>query len=226
MPDTAQHIGWYEISKDIIIPLMGVVSTIVIGVIIAVLLKRKEEKAKVKSLLIDNYMLYLNKKVNFFSHELDSFTYQVYKDIYINYADFFEQHANSHTSKEKICKRRDDLKAKLRDADQEAANWSPFTFKFAFLLGKKRYMKSAQSLENNIVNNYIADKPRKEFISKLKTLIKEDLEIAEGINSSNTHKMENSLDRVDHLIANAYNDFQLKIFMPYDNRIADLIDAY
>ena len=226
MPDTPQHIGWYEILKDIIIPLLGVVSTIVIGVVIAVLLKRKEEKAKVKSLLIDNYMLYLNKKVNFFSHELDSFTYRVYKDIYINYSDFFEPHANSHLSKEKISKRRDDLKAKLKDNDQEVSNWSPFTFRFAFLLGKKQYMKEAQRLEDDIVNNYMADKPRKEFVDNLKRLIKDDIEIVEGVNSSNAHKMENSLDRLEHLIATKYNDFQYKIFVPYDNKIADLIDQY
>jgi hypothetical protein len=226
MPDTPQHIGWYEISKDIVIPLLGVVSTIVIGVVIAVLLKRKEEKAKVKSLLIDNYMLYLNKKVNFFSHELDSFTYQVYKDIYINYNDFFEPHANSHFPKEKISKRRDDLKAKLRDNDQEASNWSPFTFRFAFLLGKTKYMKEAQRLEDNIINNYMSDRPRNEFVDKLKKLIKEDKQISDGVNSSNALKMEDSLDRLEHLIVTSYNDFQYKIFVPYDNKIADLIDQY
>ena len=226
MTDTSQHIGWYEISKDIVIPLLGVVSTIVIGVVIAVLLKRKEEKAKVKSLLIDNYMLYLNKKVNFFSHELDSFTYRIYKDIYINYSDFFEPHANSHFAKEKISKRRDDLKVKLRDKDQEASNWSPFTFRFAFLLGKKQYMKEAQKLEDNIVNNYMADKPRNDFVDKLKKMIKEDAGIAEGVNSSNAHKMEDSLDRLEQLIATTYNNFQFKIFVPYDNKIADLIDEY
>lgn len=226
MSDTLQHIGWYEISKDIVIPLLGVVSTIVIGVVIAILLKRKEEKAKVKSLLIDNYMLYLNKKVNFFSRELDSFTYRVYKDIYINYNDFFEPHANSHFLKEKISTRRDDLKAKLNQNDKEASNWSPFTFRFAFLLGKKQYMKEAQRLEDNIVNNYLGDKPRNEFVDKIKKLIKEDAEIAEGVNSSNLNKMEDSLDRLEHLIAATYNDFQYKIFVPYDNKIADLIDQY
>lgn len=226
MPDATQHTGWYEILKDIIIPFLGVVSTIVIGVVIAVLLKRKEEKGKIKALLIENYMLYLNKKISFFSYELDNFIYQVYKDIYINYTDFFKLHANSHIPKEKITKRLDDLKIKLRDTDQEASNWSPFTFRFAFLLGKKQYMKEAQKLEDNIVNNYIADKPRKEFIASLKKIIKNDTEIAEGINSSNGNKMDDSLDKLEHLIAKAYSDFQLKIFRPYDNKIADLIDAY
>lgn len=226
MLDTPQHIGWYEISKDIVIPLLGVISTIVIGVVIAVLLKRKEEKAKVKALLIDNYMLYLNKKVKFFGHELDRFTYQVYKDIYIDYNDLFEPHANSHFPKEKISKRRDDLKARLRDNDQEASNWSPFTFRFAFLLGKAKYMKEAQKLEDNIVNNYMSDKPRNEFVNKLKKLIKEDTQISDGINSSNAHKMEDSLDKLEYLIATTYTDFQYKIFVPYENKIADLIDQY
>ena len=226
MSDTTQHIGWYQISKDIIIPLLGVLTTIVIGVIIAVLLKQKEEKAKIKSLLIDNYMLYLNKKASFFEQELNSFTYQIYKDIYNNYSDFFEPHANSHFKKEKISNRRDDLKTKLNVTDNEASNWSSFTFRFAFLLGKKKYTKEAQKYEDDIVNNYIADKPRRQFIEKTKKLIKDDNEIAEGLNSSNEHKMEDTLDRLEHLVANAYSDFQLKIFIPYDNKIADLIDKY
>lgn len=90
MPDTPKNIGWYDITKDIIIPLLSVVTTIVVGTIIAYLLKNKEEKAKIKSLLIDNYMLYLNKKVQFFDHELTSFKYQVFKDIIINYKWLFQ----------------------------------------------------------------------------------------------------------------------------------------
>lgn len=83
---------------------MGVITTIVVGIIIAYLLKNKEEKAKIKTLLIDNYMLYLDKKMQFFEYELTSIKYQILKDMFINYGSYFERHANDHFATEKLGK--------------------------------------------------------------------------------------------------------------------------
>lgn len=72
-----EPVTWYGITKDVVIPLLSLLTTIILGTIIAVLLKRKEEKAKIKTLLIDNYMLYLNVKVKFFEYEMDTFIYEI-----------------------------------------------------------------------------------------------------------------------------------------------------
>lgn len=226
MPDTTKDIDWYNVTKDIIIPLLSVLTTIIVGTIIAYLLKTKEEKAKIKTLLIDNYMLYLNKKVNFFDYELTSFTYQIMKDVFINYSTYFKPHANDHLAKEKIAKLRDKLKQKLDTIKQEDTDWSPFTYKFAFLLGKKNYFKNALPLENVVTSKYLSDNSRKEFREGLKKKIIEDQQIVNGINSSNSNEIDDALDKIEHLITVSYSEFQFKIFNPYDNKIANLIDAY
>ena len=144
MPDPAKEITFYDIAKDVIIPLLGLVTTIVVGTIIAYLLKNKEAKAKVKPLLIDTYMVYLNKKSRFFEHELTVFKYQIFKDIVINFQDYFQPHANDPLVKEKIIKLRDKFKTQLDQSSDDDTNWSPFTYKFAFLLSKRRYSKHVQ----------------------------------------------------------------------------------
>jgi uncharacterized membrane-anchored protein YhcB (DUF1043 family) len=226
MPDTSTNITWYEITKDIIIPLLGVITTIVVGIIIAYLLNNKEENAKIKNLLIDNYMSYLDKKTHFFEYELTSFKYQILKDIFINYGSYFEHHANEHFATEKVAKLRDSLKLKLNDINQNDTNWSPFTYRFAFLLGKKNYDKHVQPLENNVVQNYLSDKARNEFLEQLKIKITSSKEITDKMNSSNINKIVDGLDDIEYLISKTYNDYQFRLFNAFDTRIANLIDKY
>lgn len=226
MPNIPKDITWYDITKDLIIPFLGVTTTIVVGIIIAYLLKNKEEKAKIKALLIDTYMLYLDKKMQFFENELTSFKYQIFKDIFINYESYFERHANDHIAKQKVARLRDTFKEKLDSSNQNNANWSPFTYRFAFLLGKKNYDKHVQSLEDSVVQNYISDKARSEFLAQLKIKITANKEVADKMNSSNINKMVDALDEIEYFISIAYSDYQFRIFNPFDTRIANLIDKY
>jgi len=226
MQEIAPDVGIYEIIKDIIIPLLGVLSTIVIGVYIAIILKRKEEKTKVKSLLIDKYMEYLSKKNGFGENGLDTLKHKIFEHIYYNYSDHFGVNSNRHIPMELILQRRNNLKIKLQNLDQESINWSPLTFQFAFLLGKKRYMKDAQSFEDNIEKKIISEIPQEKLFEKLKDLIRNDKEVSKGINSLNTYEIENSLDKIEYLISVNYDNFQLSAFKPYENKIADLIDKY
>lgn len=226
MPNIPKDLTWYDITKDIVIPFLGVITTIVVGTIIAYLLKNKEEKAKIKTLLIDNYMLYLDKKMQFFEHELMSFKYQIFKDIFINYEKYFEHHANDHLAKEKVAKFRDTLKEQLNNTNQNDTNWSPFTYRFAFLLGKKNYDKHVQSLEDSVVQNYISDKARSEFLELLKTKITNSKEVVDKMNSLNTNKIVDALDDIEYLISTTYTEYQFRIFNPFDTKIANLIDKY
>ncbi len=226
MPYTTTDITWYEITKDIIIPLLGVITTIVVGIIIAYLLKNKEEKAKIKTLLIDNYMLYLDKKMQFFEYEITSIKYQILKDMFINYGSYFERHANDHFATEKVGKLRDSLKLKLDNINQNDTNWSPFTYRFAFLLGKKNYDKHVQFLEDIVFKNYFSDKARNQFLEQLKTKIISNKEISDKMNALNTNKIVDGLDDIEYLITTTYNNYQFEIFNPFDTRIANLIDKY
>lgn len=128
--------------------------------------------------------------------------------------------------KDKVVKLRDEFREKLDQTNQDDTNWSPFTYRFAFLLGKKRYFKKVLPLENIIVKNYLSDKGRTDFLQDLKTKIIKNQTIVDSMNSSNTNKIVEALDKIELLIATNYNDFQFRIFNAFDRKIADLIDSY
>lgn len=224
MSSPTEPITTFQIFKDIVIPALGVISTITIGVVIAIILKKREEKSKIKSLLIDNYMEYLNKRTMFVEFESIFYTHDILKDIYINYRDYFDDHANRHLPMERVKINRDSIKQKLDEYNQKDANWSPFTFKFCFLLGTKKYKEKAQGLENVIVKQIIEEKSRQKFISDLKLKIKENEDIKKNMNALNLSMIENGLDLIKELIFRTYSNYQLTVFKPYDNLIADLID--
>ncbi len=219
-------ITWYEFTKDIVIPFLGVVTTIVVGAIIAYLLKNKEEKAKIKTLLIDHYMLYLNHKLAFFEKELNSFTYRVFSDLLKNYASYFTSHANDGLVKQKIIELRNKFEEKMDLIKDEDSNWTPFTFRFGFLLGKKRYIKKVQQHENNIIKNYLSDTARDNFFLELKKKITLNQEIVDNINSYDFDKVDHALDKVISIIAHSYSDFQFKLFNPFETQIANLVSSY
>ena len=218
--------NWYEIIKDIVIPLLGVCSTIVIGIVIAIVLKRKEEKAKIKSLLIDSYMQFLNVKQKFFEHQVQTFYYQILKDLDRNYDSYFARHANSHITKERIKKKLDTIDAKLEAYDPEDANWTPFTYRFAFLLGAKKYAEEVQILEDNILNSYFKEGATDEFSEKLKIKIKNHEKIKEAMSTSNQNKIDDAIEILYETVAKDYSEFQYRVFNPYANKVADLIDQY
>ncbi len=62
-------INTYNVIKEIIIPGLSVLSTMTIGIFIAIVLKRREENSKIKSLLIDSYLEYLNRRTKFVEFE-------------------------------------------------------------------------------------------------------------------------------------------------------------
>ncbi|MFA9371132.1 MAG: hypothetical protein ACERIH_05440 [Labilibaculum antarcticum] len=214
----------YQIFKDIIIPSLGVLSTLTIGIFIALILKRRDEKAKIKSLLIDNYMEYLNKRTCFVEYESLYYSYEILKDIYINYKDYFEDHANRHHPLGLIKETRDTYEIKLESINQVDSAWTPYTYKFCFLLGVKTYNKKAEELENRIVKEIIDDNSRSIFVSDLKQIIRKDDVIVKNMNASNLHMIKHGIDLINEKIAKRYSEYQLKIFKPYDNLIANLID--
>ena len=224
MSTPVEPITTYQIIKDVIIPGLGVLSTITIGVVIAVILKRREENSKIKSILIDNYMEYLNKRSKFVEYESLIYTHEILKDIYINYNNYFENHSNRHLPMEQVKNLRDSFRQQLDTYNHEEVNWSPYTYKFCFLLGTKTYKKEAQGLENEIVKHIVGETSRLKFISELKIKITENNEIKQNMNALNLSKITNGLDLIVRLITLLYNDYQLKNFKPYDNLIADLID--
>lgn len=226
MGQTNQNMDWYQLFKDIVIPGLGVVSTIIIGIVIAIILKRREEKSKIKALLIDNYMLYLNKRSKFTAYESYNYAYEIFKELFKNDNLYFENKSNWRNRQEQIQMIRDSYKEKIRSIDDESINWSPFTFIFCFLLGTKKYKKGAQTLENVIVENITNDKERNNFIVKTIDKIKKDSEIQQSMSSNNKLDLTHGVELIEKLIAKEHNRHQFMSFNPYDNKIADLIDKY
>src|SRR5690606_33566128 len=139
MENTDNPIGWYEITKDLIIPLLGVISTLVIGIIIALIIKDKERKAKIKDILIDHYMDYLTVRTANVEYEINATIKEILLEIKLESDTYFNNNANWHLPIQIIKKRLDELEEKLRHVESVNTNWSIYTYRFAFLLGKKNY---------------------------------------------------------------------------------------
>ena len=226
MDNTKNPITWYEITKDIIIPILSIVATLIIGIIIALILKRREEKGKSKQLLVDTYMDYINRRINKYSYDCVAITYDMYIDIFINYADYFEDHANSHLATKLVKERREKYLKKVEEYNNTDINWSFYSIKFSLLIGREKYDKEAKVLEQKINQEINSEQSQMNFLLKLKKEIKENQMICENMNASNTNKIEYGLDMIEAFITKRYNAFQLNLFKPYDNKISDLINEY
>ena len=90
----------------------------------------------------------------------------------------------------------------------------------------KIYKREAQGLENAIVKNYMSDEPRIKFIADLKLDIKNDHPLRAEMNSTNENRIKKAISVIKRLINLKQSEFQRIHFEPYDNKIADLIDAY
>ena len=226
MNSTENPITWYEIFKDIIIPILSIITTLIIGIIIAIILKRREEKGKSKQLLVDTYMEYINRRINRYSYDFDSNMYDMYNDIFINYVDYFEDHTNSNLATDSVKVRRERFLEKVEKYDNTDINWSFYAIKFSLLLGREKYNKEAKGLEKIINQKINSEQAIMDFLLQLKGEIKEDKRICNYTNASNKSKIEYGLDMIESHINKRYTNYQLSIFKPYDDKIADMISEY
>lgn len=162
--------------KEIIYPILDLIIKITIGIIIAIYLHRRTNRDKIKELLINTYMEYLNK--------LESFSYLQINNYMINFYKKLKNWANKYLSDKKVLsqfiKELDNILQKEQskysdDYFQEKANFTPYTYKFCFLIGKKYYFKkilpsekemSKFLLDNNRSNQIAEEVIKNEVIQK------------------------------------------------------------
>lgn len=162
--------------KEIIYPIVDLIIKITIGIIIAIYLHRRTNRDKIKELLINTYMEYLNK--------LESFSYLQINNYMINFYKKLKDWANKYLSDKKVLsqfiKELDNILQKEQskysdDYFQEKANFTPYTYKFCFLIGKKYYFKkilpsekemSKFLLDNNRSNQIAEEVIKNEVIQK------------------------------------------------------------
>ena len=212
---------WFILTKDILIPGLTLLSTILLGTIIAFILKNREENHKRKSLLIDTYMNYLDARIKHSESHLIHLFINILNDFLIDQSKFIITDANWHLKipviKERLLKEENNLYL-------SEDNWSFYTYKFCFLLGLKKYRKHLQMLEDDIAENLLDTVKNKIYYDNLVKLIFEDKIITEGLCSSNQNIVKISLDNIKLKIAENYVTYQKKYFQPYDNKVADLIN--
>ncbi|KGK29465.1 hypothetical protein [Cellulophaga sp. E6(2014)] len=226
MDNTKNPITWYEITKDIIIPILSIVATLIIGIIIALIFKRREEKGKSKQLLVETYMDYINRRINKYSYDCVVIIYDLYIDLFNNYSDYFKDHANSHLATELVKKRREKYHKKIEEYNYTDINWIFYPIKFSLLIGREKYNKEAKELERKINQEINSEQSQMNFLLQLKNEIKENEMICENMDTSNTNKIEYGLDMIEAHITKRYNRYQSSLFQPYDDKVADLISEY
>jgi hypothetical protein len=220
---TTEVIGWFEYTKDLIIPSLSVIATVVIGIFITIALKKREEKSKIKQLLIDNYMDYLTARTKDVVYETEATCYEVLNDILINFNEYINNNANLNITFGVIKKRVEEIKIKVQELENHENNWSYFTYRFTFLLGEKKYFSEALPLEKIIEQNMLARDSRKKFKAKMINIIKQNDEIISNINTADIFKIELGIHSIIETIVYEYNDYQFKNFNPYNVKIAKLI---
>lgn len=219
---TTETIGWFEITKDIIIPFLSIAATITIGIIIAIALKKREEKSKIKQLLIDNYMDYLTARTKDVMYETEAICYEVLNEILINRGEYLKS-SNWHISFDIIQKKAEESKAKAQEFENNESNWSYFTYRFTFLIGEKKYFKEALPLEKIIAKNMLERDSRKKFKTGIINQVKQSEEILTNLNTPDKFKIELGIHQIIETIVYDYNDYQFKNFNPYNVKIAKLI---
>lgn len=226
MENTDNTAGWYEITKDIIIPLLGIISTLVIGIIIALIIKNKERKAKTKDILIDHYMDYLNVRTAAVEYEINDLIKKILLEIKLESDNYFKDNANWHLPIQIIKERLGELGERLKNLESINTNWSVYTYRFAFLLGKKSYFKDALPLEKNITSELISGLKLVSVRNNILDKIKKDSELMSELNSSNSVKIHGALNRIYRIVATDFNEYQFALFNPYNTKLAELINEY
>lgn len=219
---TSGNIGWFEIVKDIVIPSVSILATVIIGIIITIALKKREEKSKIKQLLIDNYMDYLTARTKDVIYETEAMCYEVLNEILIKRAEYLTS-ANWHITFDIIQKRAEESKAKSQEYENNENNWSYFTYRFTFLIGEKKYFKEALPLEKIIEQNMLQRNSRKKFKDEMMKKVSENQEILIKLNTSDKFTIESGIHQIIESIVYDYNDYQFKNFNPYNVKIAKLI---
>ena len=219
---TTENIGWFEITKDIVIPSLSILATVTIGIIITIALKKREEKSKIKQLLIDNYMDYLAARTKDVIYETEAMCYEVLNEILIKRAEYLTS-SNWHITFDIIQKRAEESKAKSQEYENNESNWSYFTYRFTFLIGEEKYFKEALPLEKIIEQNMLQRDSRKKFKDKMMKKVSENQEILISLNTPDKFKIESGIHQIIETIVYDYNDYQFKSFNPYNLKIAKLI---
>lgn len=220
-----ETVGWYEVLKDIIIPFLGVLSTLVIGIVIANLLRNKEEKSKIKGLLIDHYMDYLSVRTKNIIFETDYSSYEILNGIVANYNSYLNS-PNWAIAHDLILDKAAVYKEKAEKSQNQVSDWALYTHRFSFLLGEKKYLKYTQELENDIRKNMLQENSRKNFNNALLEEIKNDNEILKALNSNNVYEIKLGIHSIEELVVKKYNAYQSKFFNPYNKKVSDLINEY
>lgn len=192
--------------KDIILPIAQIVSTLLVGGGLAFYLNRRSNRDKIKGLLIDSYMDYLVIYKNFYLAELNSFSISVYKKL------LAERKSSLNISIEMEIEKI--IKQKKAEYDKkwidENASISLSTYKFAFLLGSKKYLEKLQELETNWLKHIESFDSRQELIKIItKSIIDDDSIKALSISANTTDFMIKTETTIEQILNNKlFNDFR------------------
>ena len=156
-------------------------------------------------------------------YETEAACYEILNDILINYGMYLKENANWHIAFNKIQKRAEDIKLKAQQLENNESNWSYYTHKFTFLLGEKKYLKEVLPLEKIIKENMLARNSRKNFKLEMINKIQQNDEILLNLNATDIFKIDLAIHSIEEIIVYDYNDYQLKFFNPYTEKIAKLI---
>ena len=208
-----------------IYPIADLLIKIIIGIIVVIYLHRRTYRDKIKEKLIDSYIEYLDKYKNFTKYEL----YLDRKIFYIKLLEIIKANITDKSTQEAALQKINiELQNINTDYDdnwyETKADFTPYTYKFCFLIGARYYFKHIQPLENELTN-YLLDNSRHErTINKIISKIECAKEIT-NLSISNIDEIISSIkESYSKEIITIHQKENMKHFNKYSNKIADKID--
>jgi hypothetical protein len=226
MNNEIEPLTWYKITKDIIIPLLSILTTVTIGIIIAIILKRREEIKDKKKLLTESYMEYLTSYSESLVKGCHSIFYEIFKEILFNYENYLESKSNKHVIVDKIKIRMDKYLIEHTQMKLGPTNLILLILRMTLLLEKDKYVKEMFNLIGSNYAKYNSPEDRKGLVNSILDQIKNDSEIKKKMNSDELLDIEFGLDLIERLANDVHDKKHWETFSPITVKLSERIYKY
>jgi hypothetical protein len=218
---------WFEITTKVIIPLLGIISTTTIGIVIAIMLKRREERGRIKNLLIDNYLSFASSMKSYYAYAPLICAYRIFKDITLNYASYLDPGRANGVQMDLLNRKKDELNAKREEMESDVFNWGLYTMKFGFLLGVRNLEKKLDQAGGSRLDADFDEASRTDFINHVKPLIRNNVQILDHMNSGDLIRIQQGIEFISDLVTKEYyNKFKFENLYRFNKVISEMIEKY
>ncbi len=200
---------------EIVLPCTEIIVTLIVGIIVASSLKKREERSKIKSTLIDDYIAFLKVILDLYKEFLRSNESNIYKKL-------AECYVINEDNKSSLTKLSEALNNNV-PKESPIENWFYYTHRFTLLLGIKNYHKHLQNLEDKVMDELLNSDAVQNYELVLFKALEENTELI-GFLKIDKPGTSNQFERI-HYFLNAHSVNHAQKFLDsYADKVSKLIN--